>query len=138
RRHGGGWSTWSAQLSRGVSLPAAMRRARSRSGPGTGPRQDPEHEMAASKHWATASGRGRRVSRSPRTDDRRGPGDPATNTTRKYAAKQCRQTVPPNSAARKLLSRIFHLLEVFGAQLAESSGASVGCTEGAHQGGERK
>src|SRR5699024_3821143 len=77
--------------------PAAMRRARSRSGPGTGPRQDPEHEMAASKHWAAASGRGRRVSRSPRTGDWRGPGDPATNTTRKYAARQCRQTVPPGS-----------------------------------------
>src|SRR5690625_5519176 len=53
--------------------------------------------MAASKHWAAASGRGRRVSRSPRTGDWRGPGDPATNTTRKYAARQCRQTVPPGS-----------------------------------------
>ena len=124
-----------------------MRRARSRSGPGTGPRQDPEHEMAASKRWAAASGRGRRVSRSPRTGDWRGSGDPATNTTRKYAARQCRQTVPPGSyspessiswkfSVRNLPNRAAHRWGERRGRIkgADRGDASRGRIEGAHRG----
>src|SRR5699024_12219651 len=60
-------------------------------------KRDWSSDVCSSDLWPAASGRGRRVSRSPHTDDWRGSGDPATNTTRKYAVRQCRQTVPPES-----------------------------------------